>query len=157
MIIKFMTCKSHSHNFLYLNLNLSFHLSISPSLPSFYPLSICCSDHLELSSICLLYWPSKTVCILLALSISLTIWNPPLSVSRFRSQFMNLCRPPNSATSGVPNRGISVCVFMHVCMYVCMCVCVHVCMYVCEEWWEVKIEVNQKSRIMKQMNTGRIE
>ena len=31
-----------------------------------------------------------------------TIWNPPLSVSRFLFQFMKLCRPPSSATIGVP-------------------------------------------------------
>jgi hypothetical protein len=33
-----------------------------------------------------------------------TIWNPPLSVSRFLFQFMNLWRPPNSSSRSVPSR-----------------------------------------------------
>jgi len=32
----------------------------------------------------------------------LTIWNPPLSVSRFRGHAMNVCKPPKSASNGVP-------------------------------------------------------
>ena len=39
---------------------------------------------------------------------------------------MNLWRPPNSATSGVPNRGMDACVRVYVYVYVHACLCVYV-------------------------------
>lgn len=65
------------------------------SAPMAFCILIECSGVNMTSSLCWFRDWNFTPCSVISASLSKdTIWNPPESVSKFRSQFINLCKPP---------------------------------------------------------------